>query len=258
MIPLAIGAGILVGLVFGLVGGGGGLLALPVLVYVLGEPVGPASTASLLVVAVAAAVGVARTRGSGRACWHLALSFAPTVILGSVLGAFANHWVSGPVLILSLVPLLLLSAAATWGRAGRMSAAAAEECPSASPSRVALAGFLVGALTGFLGVGGGFAFVPVLTLFIGMGMHRAVATSLVVISMTALIALVAHLAAGSTIPLGPAATVALGAAIGAALGAGWGARLPQQALARAFALITIVVALALLFDALLGGGPTPG
>ena len=73
---LAIPFGVAIGLVVGAVGGGGAILALPVLVYVLGEGVNQASTASLIVVALAAGLGGGALARHGHVCWRIALSFA--------------------------------------------------------------------------------------------------------------------------------------------------------------------------------------
>src|SRR5918992_3806698 len=87
---IAVPFGLAIGLIVGAVGGGGAILALPVLVYVLGEGVGPASTASLIVVALAAAVGAGALARHGHVCWELAVTFSVPAALGSVAGAFAN------------------------------------------------------------------------------------------------------------------------------------------------------------------------
>ena len=110
MTLLAIPFGLVIGLIVGAVGGGGAILALPVLVYVLGEPVGPASTASLIVVALAAGVGAGSLARHGHVCWRLALTFAAPAAAGSLLGAIANNAVSGRTLILAFVPVMLLAA----------------------------------------------------------------------------------------------------------------------------------------------------
>ena len=86
MTALAILLGLAIGLIVGAVGGGGAILALPVLVYVLGEPVGPASTASLVVVSLAAAVGAGSLARHGRVCWRLAFLFAAPAGAGSLVG----------------------------------------------------------------------------------------------------------------------------------------------------------------------------
>ena len=87
---LAIPLGIAIGLVVGTVGGGGAILALPVLVYALGEHVGPASTASLIVVAIAAGIGAGALALRGHVCWRVALTFVPPAATGSLLGTLAN------------------------------------------------------------------------------------------------------------------------------------------------------------------------
>ena len=90
MTALAILLGLAIGIVVGAVGGGGAILALPVLVYVLDEPVGPASTASLVVVAVAAAIGAGSLARHGRVCWRLAFTFAVPAAIGSVFGTLGE------------------------------------------------------------------------------------------------------------------------------------------------------------------------
>jgi uncharacterized protein len=254
---LAIPFGLAIGLVVGAVGGGGAILALPVLVYVLGEPVSPASTSSLIVVALAAAVGAGSLARHGHVCWRLALTFSATAAAGALVGAVANDAVSGPVLIVSFVPVMLIAAGATWQRAGSGRSAEERECPSVPGWRIAVAGVSVGALTGFFGVGGGFVIVPVLTLWFGVTFRRAVATSLVIITLTGCVALASHLAAGAAPEGSITAALAGATAVGALCGTMVAQRLPQSALARGFALVVAGVALFLLVDVLALGGP-PG
>src|SRR3954447_19873439 len=91
MLLLAIPFGLVIGLIVGAVGGGGAILALPVLVYVLDEPVGPAATASLVVVSVAAALGASSLARHGRVCWRLALTFALPAAAGSLAGTLGSR-----------------------------------------------------------------------------------------------------------------------------------------------------------------------
>jgi uncharacterized membrane protein YfcA len=255
MLVLAVPFGLVIGLIVGAVGGGGAILALPVLVYVLGEGVGPASTASLIVIAVAAAAGAGALARDGQVCWRLALLFSAPAAVGSLLGALANVAVSGRVLILSFVPIMLLAAGATWQRAGADRADDDADCPPASARAVVLAGLAVGATTGFFGVGGGFMIVPVLTLGMKLAFRRAVATSLVIITLTGLAALTTHLVAGAAPDLPVTAVLGGSTALGALAGTAVSGHLPQQALARGFAVIVALVALFLLTDTLLLGGP---
>jgi uncharacterized membrane protein YfcA len=255
VVLLAIPFGLAIGFVVGAVGGGGAILALPVLVYVLGEGVGPASTASLVVIAVAAAVGAGALARRGHVCWRIAALFSLPAAAGSLLGALASAAVSERVLILAFVPVMLVAAAATWQRAGEDSRDEPGDCPPARPGVIVLAGLGVGALTGFFGVGGGFMIVPVLTLGLGLAFRRAVATSLVIITLTGTAALASHLATGAAPDVAITASLAASTAAGAVIGTAVAARLPQQALARGFATIVTVLALLLLADVLVLGGP---
>lgn len=253
---LAIPFGLLIGMVVGTVGGGGAILALPVLVYVLGQPVGPASTASLLVVAIAAGLGAGALARKGHVCWGLAAAFTPPAALGAILGTYANGQVSPKVLVLAFVPIMAVASAATWRRASKTGGDdALSACPPTDLPRVLLAGAGVGLLTGFFGVGGGFVIVPVLTIAFGVCLRRAVATSLVIITITGLVALASHLVASTDLDVPVTASLALATGVGALLGTRVGGRLPQATLGRAFAVVVGLMALFLLVDVLLLGGP---
>ncbi|MBW3652825.1 MAG: sulfite exporter TauE/SafE family protein [Actinobacteria bacterium] len=258
MLVVAAALGLTIGLVVGSVGGGGAILALPVLIYVLGEPVGPAASGSLVVVAVAAAVGAGSLAHSGQVCWRIALTFAPPGAAGAVLGTLAAQAVDPALLVLLFVPVMLVAAIVTWQRAGPGFGDDADGCPQPALARVLLAAVAVGLLTGFFGVGGGFVIVPVLALWFGVGFRRAVATSLVIITLTGVVALATHLAAGSDIDVGVTAALALPTALGALLGTRVSARLPAATLGRAFAVVVCAVALFLLLDVLVLGGPPGG
>ncbi len=257
MLVAAVVLGLAIGLVVGSVGGGGAILALPVFVYVLGEPIGPAASGSLVVVAVAAAVGAGSLARSGQVCWPIAGTFAAPAAVGALLGTLAGAEVGSALLVLLFVPVMLAASFATWQRAGAGSGGGDRGCPRPALAPVLTAGFAVGVLTGFFGVGGGFVIVPVLTLWFGVGFRRAVATSLVIITLTGVVALASHLGTGSDIDLGATAALALPTAVGAFLGAHVAERLPQAALGRAFAVVVSAVALFLLVDVLALGGP-PG
>lgn len=254
---LAIPFGIAIGLIVGAVGGGGAILALPVLVYVLGEPVSPASTASLIVVALAAAVGAGALARHGHVCWRLAVAFSLPAAAGALMGTVANQHVSSSALILAFVPVMLVAAGATWQRAGSTRDEPNGDCPPVPLATVLTAGFGVGVLTGFFGVGGGFVIVPVLALWLGLSFRRSVATSLVIIAITGAAALASHLLEGANLDLAVTALFAGSTAAGVLLGTTAGSRLPQDHLGRGFAVIVGVVAMYLLADVLALGGP-PG
>jgi len=258
---LALPLGLAIGFVLGAVGGGGAVLALPVLIYVLGQDVHSATTASLVVVGASSLVGAVKLGRAGHVCWEVAGVYAAGAAGGTLLGTAANEVVDGRVLILLFVPVLLGAAYATWRKAGRHEAstpASVDGCPPLRPAWTGSLGFGVGLLIGFFGVGGGFVIVPTLAFVLHMAMRRAVATSLLVVFLVSTVAFTAHLAAGS-LPAWPL-TLALTAAAsaGALGGATMSERLPQDVLARAFAALVTCVALYLLLDVLVLGGAVAG
>jgi len=256
-VVLAIPFGIAIGLVVGAIGGGGAILALPLLVYVLGEEVGPASTASLVVVAIAAGVGAGALALRGHVCWRVALTFTAPAAAGSLLGTVANTAVSPEALILAFVPVMLVAAGATWQRAATGHSDETGGCPDVRLRAVVVAGVAVGLLTGFFGVGGGFLIVPVLTLWLGFSFRRAVATSLVIITLTGCAALAGHLAIGAAVDVPVTIALSLATGVGALVGTIYAQRVPQAVLGRAFAVVVALLALVLLVDTLALGGP-PG
>jgi uncharacterized membrane protein YfcA len=243
---LALPLGLAVGACLGLLGGGGAVLAVPALVYVLGQDPHTATTTSLIVVLLGATFGAIGHSQNRRVCWRHAAAFVPTAAIGVAAGTLLNRGVDGTVLLLALVPVLLAAAAATWRRAGSREAAAAEAsargCPPPQPIRLGAAGLGTGVLTGFLGVGGGFVIVPVLTVFLGFPLRLAMGTSVVAIAALSILGLTAHVVAGASLEAG--ATVLLSAACmaGALLAARHAARVPEHLLARGFAVLVMAVA----------------
>ena len=200
---LAIPFGLAIGLAVGTLGGGGSVLAVPVLVYVLDQTVPEATTASLVVVAAGAVAGGLSHARAGRVCWRHAGSFTAAALPGIALGTLAAEAVSGPLLLAGFALVMLAAAHATWRKAedsepepdGTVGARAApaRRCGCRATS---LAGAAVGLVTGFFGVGGGFLIVPTLAIALAFTMRTAVGTSLAIITATSLLGLGAHLLAG--------------------------------------------------------------
>jgi uncharacterized protein len=240
----ALAFGLAIGLAFGMLGGGGSVLAMPVLVYALGESVHAATTGSLVVVAAAALAGGLGHSRRGGVCWKHAAVFAGSAIGGILVGTLANQKVGGDLLLALFVPVMLLGAWATWRRAvaddGRCQERVA--CPPVSVRRDAVAGNAVGLLTGFFGVGGGFVVVPTLALALGFPVRRAIGTSLVIVSAVSLSALALHLAAGNELDGGITAAMAAACAASAFAGGRLAGHFSHPALARGFALLVTGVA----------------
>jgi uncharacterized membrane protein YfcA len=237
------------------------VLAVPVLVYVLGQNVHEATTASLVVVTAGALAGGLAHSLKGRVCWRHAGAFTgaalPAVIAGTVLG----NAVSGSALIAAFAVIMLLAAVATWRKAsgGHADDDAAREpgCPPVRLGRDVSAGALIGAMTGFLGVGGGFLIVPTLAVFLALSMRLAVGTSLAIITATSVMALAAHLLAGRGLDLAVTAAMTAGSVLGALAGVALAGRVPQRQLGRHFAVLVTAVAAYLVVSAAFLGGP-PG
>ena len=255
---LAIPFGLLIGAVVGTVGGGGAILALPVLVYVLDQGVSPASTASLIVVALAASVAAGAQALKGQVCWRVVLVFSVPAAAGAYLGTVLGTSVDPQTLILAFVPVMLAAAFVTYVRGDATDPEGVTECPRPEIPQAGGSGLLVGGMTGFFGVGGGFLIVPALTILLGLTMRRAVATSLAIITLTGLAALASHLAEGAEPDWALTLVLCTSAAVGGLLGSSLGARLPAKTLAHAFGIVVAAVALFLLVDVLALGGPPVG
>jgi uncharacterized membrane protein YfcA len=183
---LALLAGALTGLSLGALGGGGSILAVPVLVYALGQSPAQATTGSLVVVGVTSLIGAVTAYRSGHVMLARGAAFGAVALGGAAVGAKASAHVSEPVLLACFAALMLLVAAIMVlrllrendGAPGRaalddpiitFSPTFACQCPRAL--MVLLTATVVGLLTGFLGVGGGFLVVPALPLALALPME---------------------------------------------------------------------------------------
>jgi uncharacterized membrane protein YfcA len=255
----AIPFGLAIGVSLGMLGGGGSVLAVPVLVYLLGQDVHEATTASLVVVTAGAlAGGLSHARG-GRVCWRHAVAFTLAALPGVVAGTALGDAVGGGTLIAAFAVVMLAAAAATWRRAGAPGDGGAPRaiCPPLRLARDIGAGTLVGLLTGFFGVGGGFLIVPTLAVVLALSMRLAVGTSLAIVAATSVMGVAAHLLAGRAPDPGVTAAMTAACVAGAVAGSGWAARVPQRTLGRAFTVLVVAVAGYLLASAAFLGGP-PG
>ncbi len=249
----AVAFGLLIGLVMGMVGGGGAVLAVPALVYVVGLGVHEATTVSLAVVAAAAATGAIGQARRGAVCWSSAAWLSAAAALGGVAGAIANRALGGAALLLIFSGVMLMAARATWKRAGNQ-AGAIQGCPEASPGALAATGTGVGALTGLVGVGGGFVVVPTLVVGLSFGMREAMATSMAIVAIVSVSGLAAHLATGSSLDLPVAAAMGGAAIAGALVGPRLADRVSTRLLGRSFAVLVVLVAVGVAAATLAGAG----
>lgn len=185
MIALGYALALLIGISLGLLGGGGSILTVPVLHYVLGYGVKDAIPMSLVVVGLTSGFGAINHARVGTVRWRTALAFGPPAIVGAILGAELGLRVEATTQLTVFAVVMLLAAVSMLrGGAG---AGAGEARPAGARHPlpfITLIGALVGVLTGFVGVGGGFLYVPALALLAGLAMKEAIGTSLVLILLS--------------------------------------------------------------------------
>lgn len=181
-------AGVVVGVTMGALGGGGAILAVPAFASLLGFSMHDASTGSLVVVLLISLTGVWAHARKGNVRWRSGLVFGVLGLLGSFLGTRLSSGLDGRWLQLGFGLLLAVVALVMVRRVvrGRAEGTGVDDV-AWLPLVLAATG--VGLLTGFFGVGGGFAIVPALVLLLGLPMRAAVGTSIVVIGVNALSAL---------------------------------------------------------------------
>lgn len=228
-----------IGLSLGLIGGGGSIITVPVLVYVLGVPPHRAIGMSLAVVGSTALVGALLHHRKGSVTWRTGALFAASGIVSAYLGSRLTRLVSSPVLMLLFAGLMLVVATVMLARRDPGADAPAH---AANLPRAALAGLGVGFLTGFLGVGGGFLIVPALVVFGGLGMKAAIGTSLFVIAVNCAAGLLGHLTTGDFDARLTVMVTAL-AVGGALVGTSLSHRFHPSGLRRIFAWFVVAVAL---------------
>ncbi|MEU9865459.1 sulfite exporter TauE/SafE family protein [Streptomyces sp. NPDC047971] len=242
---LALTAGAVIGLALGALGGGGSVLAVPALIYLLGFTPAAATTASLIIVAATSATALYRHATSGNVRWKTGALFAAAGIPPAIAAAALSTRVPEAVLTAAFAVIAALAALAMF------KPRSAERQPRpVRPAHAAGAGAGLGAVTGFLGVGGGFLAVPALVTVLGLRMRTAVGTSLLAITVNSLAALTAR--AGTHTPLHWAVIAPFtGAAIlGAWDGKRLAARVSGPALQRTFATVLLAVAALMLADVL--------
>lgn len=284
MILTALAVGALIGLVVGALGAGGGILSVPALIYLLGVAPHEATSASLVIVLFTALAALGGRIGKNTICYQIALVFAALATVGTWLGSLANQAVSADLLMYAFALLLicvglvmlrraypgLFRGAARADSSGVFSddgAAAADDAggTGSTPAlravsamgevtsigaaplwRVALVATVTGALTGFFGVGGGFAIVPALTLVLHLPIKRAASTSLLIMTITAVVALVARAQTSLSVDLGVISAFTVASMLGSVGGAPLTRKVSSQKLTASFAVLLIAVAVATL------------
>jgi len=223
-----------IGVSLGLLGGGGSILAVPLLVYVAGLPAKEAIATSLLVVGATSAVGVIPHARGGRVRWRTGLIFGFAGMTGAYAGGRVAAYIPGGVLLTGFALMMLATAVAMIrgrrSRPDRPDRPVPHELPVL---RVIVDGIVVGLVTGLVGAGGGFLVVPTLALLGGLPMPVAVGTSLLVIAMKSFAGFAGYLA-DVHINWGLAAVVTAAAIAGSLVGGRLAGRIREDLLRKAF------------------------
>ena len=264
MLIVAIPVGLLIGLSLGALGGGGSILTVPALVYLLGMDPRAATTGSLIIVGVTAIFGMLAHRRDGHVRVLQGIVFGALGAVGAVAGTRLSLAVPPDVLLAGFAVLMLAVAALMLTRrrvpagAGGPGQGHGERVPldvpiiTFSPSfacacpraaKVLIAAVAVGLMTGFFGVGGGFLVVPALVLALDFPMPVAVGTSLLVIAINSATSLVARAGTGIVINWTIIGVFTGAAVIGSLLGARIATRARPETLPVAFSVLIIAVGL---------------
>jgi uncharacterized membrane protein YfcA len=244
-------SGGLVGFVLGLVGGGGSILAVPLMVYLVGVP-NPhvAIGTSALAVAANAAAGLAGHARAHHVKWRCGGMYAAAGIVGALAGSTFGKMVDGQKLLL-LFALLMLVVGVLMLRGRGDPGNPGAECNRQKAPKVLAFGLGSGVFSGFFGIGGGFLIVPGLVASTGMPMLMAVGTSLVAVTAFGLTT-AANYAFSGLIDWPLALVFVLGGALGSMGGIGMAERLGSKTgrLTTLFALLIFVVALYMIWKGL--------
>lgn len=262
---LAIVAGLATGMVLGLFGSGGSIIALPALMYLLHVEPKSAIAMSLGVVAVTATVSGLDNWRRGLVDARVALVFGLFGVAGTFAGARLGL-VTPVVMQLGLFALVMYAAAWRMLKPVRVAVpaggvvgagggtAALSDCnATCAPhmAHIALHGIGVGVLTGLVGVGGGFLIVPALVLLSGIPMKTAVGTSLAIVAAKSYAGFAGYMG-GVPIDWGVMGSFTVVTVLGSFIGARFSSRLSQEALKKGFAWFLAVVATYILFKSVIG------
>ncbi|MEQ8754249.1 MAG: sulfite exporter TauE/SafE family protein [Coleofasciculus sp. G1-WW12-02] len=251
IIGLILAAGI--GISLGLMGGGGSVLALPILVYVMGVEAKSAIAMTLVIVGTVSLIGVIPHWRRGNVNFKKAFMFGAATMLGAFLGAKLAFFVSGTFQLI-LFAVMMMIAAGFMIRKSRKSTKPDHDLQY-YPAPVCkycwlwmlTEGLGVGVLTGLVGVGGGFAIVPALVLLGNTPMKEAVGTSLLIIACNSVAAFLGYL---GQVPLdwGLMGSFIVAASVGILGGAYLAQYVKAQQLQKIFGYFLIAVAAFILFQ----------
>lgn len=196
---------ILVGVTLGMIGSGGTILTVPILVYVMGVDPVLATTYSLFAIGITSLIGAGRGIVRKEADLPKVLTFGvPSLIVVFLTRSFILPLVPEVihigdlvfhqnVLLMILFSFVMIASSLSMIRSGKMTLKAPDEAVKTPIEVIALQGAMVGLVTGLVGAGGGFLIIPALINFYQLPMRKAVATSLIIITINSFFGVVGDL-----------------------------------------------------------------
>lgn len=241
MFYLGVGLATLIGVALGLLGGGGSILTVPILLYVIGVEPHQAIAVSLFVVGSTSTIGAVQHARLGHIDWRIGIAFGLTSMVGAFVGAKLGARLPATLLLVFFATMMLLTAVAMLRK---------READQVTPKKRPLAlvlidGVLVGGFTGMVGAGGGFLVVPALALLGGLPIRLAIGTSLMVISLKSFAGFAGY-ASRVQIPWTVALAVTAAAVLGTFVGTKLSRRWSPQSLRNGFAVFIIAMAIYIL------------
>ena len=240
---LSIISGIVVGFSLGLVGGGGSVLAVPLLLYVVGvKDVHVAIGTSALAIGVIAIIHLFSHRKNRNLEIKKGITFAFPGIAGTLIGSQLGLWTSSEYLLIlfavfmTIIGVLMIkkkitSIETTSGNSGLL----------LLEKNLSLSGFSVGILAGYFGIGGGFLIVPTMIYSGGLNIMQAIGTSLVSVSSFGLVTAGRYLVSGN-VDLVIAMLIIIGGILGGYLGIKTSEKIPKEKLVKIFSVLLFGVA----------------
>ncbi|WP_218221017.1 sulfite exporter TauE/SafE family protein [Nesterenkonia sp. Act20] len=227
-----------IGLSLGLLGGGGTILAVPLLTYVAGFPAHEAIAASMFIIGVTSLVSVIPHARRGNVQWRTGFIFGAAAMAGAFGGGLIGTQLPSVVLMVAFGIMMVATALAMI--LDRRAASVGGPKKKLPLGKIILEGLVVGLVTGVVGAGGGFLVVPALVLLGGLSMPAAVGTSLLIISMKSFTGLAGYLTDVS-IDWGPVLMITAITVIGALIGSALGKHVPEKALKKVFGYLVLAM-----------------
>ncbi|MEH0862489.1 sulfite exporter TauE/SafE family protein [Halobacteriovorax sp. DPLXC-1] len=228
---------LIAGTTLGLLGGGGSILVVPILVYIVKVDPKIAITMSLAIVGLTGFMGTFRHYKNGNVLVKLAFQFGAMTMLSTYLGTYLAKFLTGQMQLFIFAGIMLLASISMLKNGKEV------KIKNTSNLTIFLAASVVGIVTGLIGVGGGFLIVPALVNFFHVDMKKAVGTSLLIIAINSLIGFVGNIinSPGLELDYQFIAIFTALAIVGSQIGSTLTHKLPQEKLKKIFGYFLIVM-----------------